>query len=499
MSIPAKYLVAVTPRTITAGVSGLETNGMVLTKSERIPADQPALIFTSASTVSDYFGPEADETMFAQQYFTGLTNSQRAPKRLIFGRRVDAEAAAWIRGGATGAKLADLKAVKNGDFTIKINGSEKTVSSVDLSSATSLSDVATKVATAITGVTGAYDSNSGTFTFTTETKGESASVEYAAAPSAGTDLATMLGLTKASGAILSQGAAARTIAADLDTIIAVTANWSQFTTLWEVTEAEEADAFAAWADIDDDYVYVFWSSDKNMTDQLTQADTIAAGLVDKYNVVMSVYAEDFSTAAFCVAYPATIKWDQYQGMKVIFGKAASGLETTVVTESVAAALDAIRVSYVGSFATRNDQFTFANRGALSADTYGFYDVLIGSIWLRSNLQTSIMNGFASVNRVPYNERGYTIIRAWCQDPINAALNVGVIDAGITLSESQKAQILQETGDENAASDIQTKGFYLFVQDPGATARANRESPVMGLYYAYAGSVQRVELPVTSVL
>ena len=86
-----------------------------------------------------------------------------------------------------------------------------------------------------------------------------------------------------------------------------------------------------------------------------------------------------------------------------------------------------------------------------------------------------------------------------QDPINAAMNVGVIDTGISLSESQRVQILQETGDSEAADDIETNGFYLQVEDPEAVVRANRGTPVMNLYFAYAGSIQTVEMPVIAVL
>lgn len=517
MSIPASLIVSLTSRTIADSASDLETNGMVLTKSALIPADNPAMTFTSASSVAALFGDEADETVFAQQYFTGLTNQQKAPGKLVIGRRIDEDAAAWVRGGAISATLAELKSVTDGVLTLTVNGEGKKATGIDLSGATSLSEIAQLVATAIGGVTGTYDSNTGMFTFTTEAKGSDATITYASDGTfavgasevgtalvsgdseTGTDLSELLCLTMAAGAVLSQGVNTMTASANLDAVCAVTANWSQFTTLWEVTEQDEAEAYSAWADIDDDYVYVFWSSDHNMCNQLTQANTIAYALKDAYNCTLMIYANNYTTAAFAIAYPATIKWDQTQGMKVIFGKAASGLEPTITDEASAMALDDLCVSYIGLFATRNDEFTFANRGALTGNMYLFYDVLIGMIWFKSKLQTSIMNGFASVNRVPYNDTGFTMIRAWCQDPIEQALNVGAIDAGISLSSSQETQILQETGDDTAAGDVETNGYYLQITDPGASVRAQRGSPTMYLLVAYAGSVQKIELPVTVAL
>lgn len=499
MSIKAGYLVAITPRTISAGASDLETNGMLLTKSALLPSGTPAMAFASAAAVAAFFGDASDEAVFAQQYFTGLTNQQKAPTSLVIGRRIDEDAPAWIRGGAISADLASFKKVTDGAMKITIDGAEKTATAVDLSDATSLSEVIQTIATALTGCTGSYDSTTNTFTLTSSTDGASSTVSYASAGDDGTDLSAMLCMTQAEGAVLSQGVDAMTEAATLNAICAVTANWAQFTTLWEVTKQAEAEAYAAWSDIDDDYVYVFWSSDQNMESTLTQDSTIAKALQDKYNCVFMIYSLDFSTAAFALAYPATIKWDATQGMKVIFGKSASGISPTVTDEQVATALDDLGVSYVGQFATRNDEFTIANRGELTGSMYGFFDTLIGSIWLRSKLQTSIMNGFATVNRAPYNSVGYTMLKSWCQDPITQAKNAGVIDEGISLSESQKSQILQETGDSEAAGDLQSKGYFLQVLDPGASVRAQRGSPVAALYYAYGGSIQKVELPVTAVI
>jgi hypothetical protein len=499
MSIKAGYLVAITPRTISAGASDLETNGMLLTKSALLPSGTPAMAFASAAAVAAFFGDASDEAVFAQQYFTGLTNQQKAPTSLVIGRRIDEDAPAWIRGGAITADLASFKKVTDGAMKITIDGAEKTATAVDLSSATSLSEVIQTIATALTGCTGSYDSTTNTFTLTSSTDGASSTVSYASAGDDGTDLSAMLCMTQSEGAVLSQGVDAMTEAATLNAICAVTANWSQFTTLWEVTEQAEAEAYSAWADIDDDFVYVFWSSDQNMTSALTQDSTIAKALKDKYNCTFMIYSFDYATAAFAIAYPATIKWDATQGMKVIFGKSASGISPTVTDEQVATALDDLGVSYVGQFATRNDEFTIANRGELTGSMYGFYDTLIGSIWIRSKLQTSIVNGLATVNRAPYNSVGYTMLKSWCLDPITLAKIVGAMDEGISLSESQKSQILQETGNSEATGELQSKGWFLLVLDPGAAVRARRGSPISSLYYSYGGSIQKVDLPVTAVI
>lgn len=500
MSIPASHIVSVSSRVLSGGASDLETNGMLLTKSTLIPSGQPAMLFGSAAEVADMFGAQSVEASFAQQYFTGVTNQQRAVRTLVIGRRVAEDAPAWIRGGAVSVDLEGFKTVTDGVMAITINGEAKTVSALDLSGATSLSEVAEMVATAIGGVTGSYDSELSMFTFTTETAGVDATVDFAEAGEGGTNLSEMLCLTQAEGAVLSQGMNAQTEAETMNAICTVTRNWVGFTTAWEAT-LEEVEALAAWTDgTGDDYVYAPWSTDENMCNQLTQGSTIAAQIVDKYNCTGMVYG-GLQYAAFVLAVGASIAWNRTQGMKVWFAKSASGMSPNVVEESVANALEAIRVSYFGAFATRNDEFQFFNRGTLASDFYGFFDVLYGSIYLRNAIQVSCMSGFERTNRQPYNAHGEALIRAWCQDPINRCKENGVIDEGLELNESQKAQLMQELGDdaETAIQDLATKGYWLGVSMPDAAGRVDREAPAVTIVYAYAGSVQSLECAITTVL
>lgn len=498
MAVPASHIVAMSSRVLSGGSNDLETNGLALTKSALIPTSTPAVLFSSASDVSAFFGPEADETAFAQQYFTGVTNQQTAPKTLVFGRRVDADAPAWLRSAKLATDLAALKKVTDGALKITVGGELKTASGVDFSECASLSDCAETLATAVTGVTGTYDSNSNTITLTTSAVGDDATISYAEAGEGGTDLAALLGFTEEAGAVGSQGAGKMTEAANLNAVCEVTRNWVGFTTLWE-TEDDEAKAFAAWADgTGDDYVYVDWTTDEKCTDQLTQASTKAAQLVDLYNCAATVYGT-WRDAAFVLAVGASIAWNRTQGMKTWFAKDASGITPRVVSEAAANALEAIRVNYSGEFATRNADFTFFNRGTLTSDFYGFIDVLYGSIYLRNAIQRSVMDGFAQINRAPYNARGEALIRAWIQDPINRCKLNGVIDEGLTLSEAQKAQILQETGDEEVANALFTKGFWVGITMPAANERADRDAPVVTLYYAYAGAVQKLSVETTAVL
>ena len=498
MAIKASYIVALTPRVIGGGSNDLDTNGCVLSKSALIPADAPALSFGSATAVADFFGGLSDEAIFATQYFSGLNNQQQAPKALIIGRRIDEDAAAWLRSAPADIDLAELKSVTDGAITITVGAQKIKATGITLGTINSMSDVAAAIAAKLTGVSGEYNSALKAFILTTEAKGADARIGYAEPVDSGTDLGAMLGLTESAGAVKSAGMIALTESENRDAIAAATGNWVTFTTLWEVTDLAEAKAFSAWADIDDDFVYVHWTNEAKLLNPLTAAQSVAGQLKDVYNCTMCVFGASYLIAAFVEAYGASIKWDAEQGMKVIFGKAAGNIPATVVSQSQAEALDAVNVSYMGLFATRNDTFTFANRGHLTSDLYGFIDVLLGSIWFRAKVQRSIMDGFASVNRVPYNPRGFSLIDAWLSDPINAAKRVGVIDTGLRLSDSQKAQLMQECG-KDISEQLFSTGYWYNIEAPEANVRANRGTPSMSLYYTYAGSCQKCELPCTVAL
>jgi hypothetical protein len=130
--------------------------------------------------------------------------------------------------------------------------------------------------------------------------------------------------------------------------------------------------------------------------------------------------------------------------------------------------------------------------------YGYLDTSINTIWLKNVMQLSILNGLTQAGRVPYNEDGYALIRAWLQDPINRALNNGTIDTGLVLSESQKAQVMRETG-KDLSTELNTVGYAILIEDAGASVRVGRQSPNISVYYTYAGSVHRVEVASTAIV
>lgn len=494
-TIPASYIVAINPRLIPAGGNDLEFNGLFLTENALIPTGAPIMEFTSAETVGDFFGDTSPEYSAASLYFLGYNNSFAKPRRLMFGKRVSSAVGAWLRGAKFNGSLADFADMASGTLNITINGDDIALTGLDFTSVTSFSGAATVLETALAyelaSVTVTYSSLTGAFQINSPSTGASETITYATGTAA-----VLMNLTEAAGATISQGSDALTQTANMNAIKAQSQNWVTFTTLYTAADDEHL-GLAEWASNQGiDYLYVGWTADPRLLVQGGSSDIASQIEAAEYGATALVY-DNVNVAAFVMACAASINWERYQGTINFAFKHIDGLAPTVTDEATAALLDAHKVAYVGKFATRNDAFTFLYPAAMFSK-WGFIDAFVNTIWLKNVMQVSVMNGLTSNGRVPYNDRGYALIRAWLQDPINRAVNNGCIDPGVALSESQKAQVFNETG-KDLSTELWTKGYAILVEDAGAAVRVGRNSPNISVYYTYGGSVNRIEVASTALL
>jgi hypothetical protein len=492
MAIPASQIVKINPRVVQASGTDLVLNGMFLTTNGLVPTGG-VMGFSTADDVASFFGSASEEYRVASVYFGGYKNSFRKPRQAFFGSRVNAAAAAWLRGAKYTGTLAQLQAVTSGTLDLSINGTSIALTSLDFSSATSLSGCATvlqtALASALASTTCAYSSQTGAFQITSPITGEASTITYA---EEGT-LATLLGLTQAKGATLSQGSDALDVADNMRSIRAVTENWATFTFLYSATDDEILD-LSAWAGAQGvEYLFVVWSTDSNLKNQV-DTTSIAYKLKEANAGATTLIFGDQIYAAFIMGEAASIDWDRTQGAINFAFKSADSLAPTIDNATEATTLLGKHCNLYGTYATRNDEFVWLYDANMFGD-YRYIDPFINAVWFNNSLQVAIMNGLEMSPRVPYNEDGYTLIRSWCQDPINRARKNGVIDPGVTLSEAQKAELIREAG-LDITSNLQTDGYYLQVVDAGPQVRTTRDTPNVSLWYAYGGSVNRIEMAST---
>jgi hypothetical protein len=509
MTIPASEIVQVNPGVVGTGGNPLALNGVILTKSTLIPTNS-VQSFSSAAAVSSFFGPASTEYVLAQIYFLGNDNSTQKPGTLLFAPYVDTGGrGAWLRSGSFAtATLADITAL-SGVLTLTVDGVSFTSSSINLATASSFSDAATKIAAGFTGAgkpTCSWNAVNSTFTLDSPTLGASSTITVCT----GT-LSAGLKFTAATGATLSQGDVADTPGTAMDAVKAATQNWVSFTTVFEPITADKQ-LFAVWASNQNQrYMYVAWDTDAQA---IVNGSTTCFGYLAKslaYDGVVAVSGDaaqaalqgttlailTMNLAVFVLGAVASIDFARTNGRITAAFKSQSGFIPTVTVQQTATNLLANGYSFYGSYATANDQFNFLYNGQMSGK-WKWIDTFVDQVYLNSQFQLALISLLTSVNSIPYNQSGYSLIRSAMIDPISSAINFGGIRAGVTMSAQQKAIVNQAAG-LDVSSIIEQQGYYLQILDPGAQVRGNRGTPVINFWYTDGGAVQKITVASIDIL
>lgn len=381
-------------------------------------------------------------------------------------------------GVAAGTVITALGTGTGGTGTYTVNNSQ-TVASESLTGAF--------IAPTVT-----YSSTSSAFEISSSITGSASTIAYAT----GT-LAASLSLTQATGATLSQGSAAAVPATFMNSLVGQFQNWATFMTVWEATLTEK-EAFATWSNANAPrYLYVCQDSDPNA---LSTTSTTTFGDYLKTNQLIGtcpVWGPDTTTnnqyAAFICGFAASLNFTRLNGRATLCFKSQSGLASAVTTLANYTAVTSHGYNvytYFGSNNPANNQ-NWMTPGSVSG-SWLWADTYLNQIWLNAQLQLSMVNLLTAVPSIPYNAAGYALVRAAAADPINAALNFGAIRKGITLSDSQIAEIQYLLGFD-ASSTITKQGYYLQILPAVATTRAARQSPPMTLLYQDGESIQSINL------
>lgn len=482
MTIPASQLVDITPRVIGGGLSGLEFAGTFLSKSTRLPANI-AVPFYSLTAVGEYFGTSSNEYKLAGNYFTADSNASRKPNTLWVYRFVESATAAFLR-GVQSAKLDVLKAITNGAFSIKIDGTDVDLTSLDFSSATSYTDVATVISTGLsTAGTCTWDVLTQAFVITSSSTGAESTIEYATAPASGTDISATLGLTAGT---LSQGSDAKSLTQCMEDCVNSNANFWSFMPLWDETR-NEALELAEWCN-NQGVRFLYAMVDKSEDGTIANSNTCLAYQLADYIGICPLYNTK-ELGAMAMGIGAALDPTRLNGRKTWAYKAQTGLAFTVDDKTKAPNLLGNGYNFYGSYATASEEFKLFQNGQCTG-TARWLDTYYGQIYIKDGLQNAWLNILMMNNTIPYNEAGYGLLRAASMDVINSAINAGFIRQGVKLSEAQKATVESEAGLDISGS-LETNGWYLQILDPTTQVRQERGTPVISFWYMDGGSIQRI--------
>lgn len=489
MAIPLSYWASVLPGTVAANTGVNTLYALMLTNSTLFPAGRATAV-SSADAVGKILGYDSDEYEQAAIFFNGFTNSARKPGVLYVARFASAAAPAGLYGASMGLTLAQTQAL-TGSLTISIDGTAQTVTP-SLSSATSFSDVATILQTAITGTTVTYSSGTGAYTITSSTAGTSSAVSFAS----GT-LATSLGLTSATGAVQSSAINDTSVSGQMETLRKANGMWSQFWCAFD-PQTNLAD-FSAWVSSTNDG-YAACLHDTAVTEATISAGTDFGATVtaNSYEGVALVY-NDPNTAAFLASFPCCLDWNATNGRYTAAFRYGSSLTPTVTDEDLATALEGAGYNFYAEVAGSGETYDGIYPGCVSGQ-YLWLDSYFNQIWLRRNFQLNLIALLRGVGQIPYDSDGDALIEAGIQDTITRAGTFGIFRAGVTLDDTQIQTITQKFN-SSAVTNLQTNGYFVYVNAAGASSsiRQKRQTPEFDFYYTDGQSVQRLTMNAVEVL
>jgi hypothetical protein len=180
-------------------------------------------------------------------------------------------------------------------------------------------------------------------------------------------------LTQATGATLSQGAAADTPASAMNNIIAVNRNWASLSYLTEPTLTQK-EGFAAWfSGQNGQYGVVVWDSDVQASVQNATEPFGVVAKTNNYNALMCIGGDPalgtlgplvMNTAAFVQGMIASVNYSNTNGSITFSGKSANSAAVVPTCANLQTYENLLANGYscYGAFASRNQGFTFFSNG-----------------------------------------------------------------------------------------------------------------------------------------
>lgn len=492
-TIPLSKDFSITPNVVSPAGDALDANGLILTDSLLIPSGS-VREFNIDTEVSSLLGSSSREFLAAQDYFKGYENSSVTPGLLLMSRIQTTAAAGYLMSGSLkGVPLTTLKALPSGTFTITVDGTQQTSQAVDLSAATSQSNIATLLTAALTGVTVTWNATANVFIFTSSTTGATSNVSYASA----TDLTNGLKLTAATGAILSEGNAVTSLTDTMDNIIDQNQNWVGFSSVVDLDDAERLE-LCAWTDSKNQR-YAYAMHDNNADALVANSSTAfypnqvePAG----YRGIFPVYG-DYRRAVTLLSYFASLNFDATQGRVSYKFRSFSGLTPDVTTLSAARALESNGYNYYGSYSQNKTAGNYAAPGNISGD-FLWADSFIGQVAMNADLIAAFYALFSNNQSYSYNAQGYASVQAAVIDVANKYINFGSIQKGVTLDNSQTKLVANVVG-KDISSVLYSDGWYLYIPTQNGATRITRELVGVVFYYVDGQLIQSIDMSSTAIL
>lgn len=495
MTIPLSVDFRITPNVVTPAGSALDANGLMLTDNELIPIGKVSE-FTSASELATLLGTDASEYKAADLYFNGYDNSSVIPAKLMMSRVVEAEVAGWLLSGSLkGVPLSTLKAIPAGTITLDVDGVATTSTSIDLSTATSYTDIATKVQTGIGASKVAVEwlPLASRFIIRSATTGADSAVSVATAGA----LSTGLKLTADTAATTSPGSDPVAMAAMMNEIINSNQNWALFSSLVELSDEDKTE-LCAWASSSNSrFGYVVHdTSDTAIVANNAACFNQRVVVANGYENVFPVYGS-YLYAVPPLAYAASLDFARTGGRVSYKFRDFPGLAPNVTDLTNYNALKSNGYNFYGSYSLNKTMARYTSDGSISGK-FVWLDSWVSQVWMNANLVGAFAALFQNNQSYAFNDGGYGSVSASVIDVAEQGKNFGAIRPGVVLDTAQ-LRIINNTVGKDISSTLFSQGWFLFIPVQTGAARLERDLKGVIFYYVDGGLIQSITMSSTAIL
>jgi len=485
---------------ITSGVgggAGVRLRDLILrlfSISPLVP-EKTVIEMDNAADVGAYFGTSSAEYLRAVFYFGFISKNITAPKKISFSRWAETNQAARIYGKAKTFAVSQFTGTTTGALKLTIGAYTGDVTSLNFSSATTLSQVASILQTAIRAVSaGGANWTSASVTYNAvaqrfELVGGvvGAAAVATAAPASGVDVRTLLGWDVT--AIFSPGVAAQEpLDAFIDSVN-VSDNFGSFAFAHPISQSQAV----AVAQQNDTYNVKF----------LFTLPIAAADAASYYGALSGLSGVATTLAPLSTEYPellpaailAATDYSRRNSVQNYMFQQAS-LTPSVLLTADANTMDLNRVNYYGRTQTAGQNIDFYQRGVMMGLATDPVDMntYANEMWLKDAAGAAIMGLLLSLARVSANSTGRGQVLSILQNVIEQAAFNGTISVGKPLSQTQKLFITNLTGDPEAWQQVFRLGYWVDCTIQSYVTQDSRTEykAVYTLIYSKDDAIRKVE-------
>lgn len=441
--------------------------------------------YTTLESVAADFGTTAPEYYAAVLYF----GQSPHPSTLMIGRWARTATSAILYGGTLSADeqtIGTWNAITTGAFKITIDGTERAISSLDFSAATTMAGVAAVINTGLSTYGGCtWDGDS--FVITSDSTGATSTLGYAVAPASGTDISALIKCTSGTAASASiAGIADETPVACAAILATQSAAWFGLTFAASTMPSDsEHIAVAAYIEgLDLKRMYIITSQDADCIDSTSTGDIMYLLEALAYKRTFTQYSSSSAYAAVsAVSRAFAVNFNANRSTITLMYKTEPGVTAEFLTESQAAALQNkcgnVFVEYVNDTA-------ILQYGQMASGHY--FDEIHGLSWFEDAVQNAVYNLlYQSKTKIPQTDAGQnqivSAIAAVCREGVNNGLIAPGQWNADGFGQLEQGQFLKT-------------GFYIYTPPMALQSQAVRETRVtqpIQVAIKLAGAIHEVDV------